>query len=268
MAGESVQPINILLSRDELLFILDALKASFILGLDTDPMGDRDQEQQSLAMMVAGRALRARGLASILENGQVAIHNALIAAVGVCAYPQQTVSVYHWPSQEEFTTRYFAHIRGTEVVAHTRPEDVLHLLSRLPSKDYLVNQMLQVCEVADTPPAEAIQVNLPTQEFGQVRLLSQQGNTEDALGVLTRNGVESASANSLVTTLSHAPHVSIVQTLKRQPTGTVEKRECTIIQNSVHAWLVQPGEQGSTSLAINAVSKDTVQGLLAGWLSN
>ena len=47
MAGESVQPINILLSRDELLFILDALKASFILGLDTDPMGDRDQEQQS-----------------------------------------------------------------------------------------------------------------------------------------------------------------------------------------------------------------------------
>lgn len=267
MAGENAQPINILLSRDELLFVLDTLKASFILGLDTDPMGDRDREQQSLAMTVASRALRARGLATVLENGQIAIHNALIAAVGVCAYPQQTVSVYHWPSKEEFTTRYFAHVRGNEVVAHTRPEDVLHLLSRLPSKEYLVDQMLNVCHFADTQPAAPMQLNLPSQEFGQIRLLTQQGNAEEALGVLQRNGVAGDSANSLVTTLSHEPHVSIVQTLKRQPAGNVEKRECTLIQNSVHAWLAQPSEQGNATLAINAVSKNEVQGLLAGWLN-
>lgn len=266
MAGESAQPINILLSRDELLFVLDTLKASFILGLDTDPMGDRDQEQQSLAMMVASRALRARGLAQLLDNGQIAIHNALIAAVGVCAYPQQTISVYHWPSQEEFTTRYFAHIRGNEVVVHTRPEDVLHLLSRLPSKEYLVDQMLNVCRVNDNQNADTMQVTLPSQLFGQIRQLTQQGNPQDALGVLAQNGVASDSANSLVTTLAHDPHVSVVQTLKRQAAGAVEKKECTIIQNSVHAWLVQPSDQSNATLAINAVSKGEVQGLLAGWL--
>lgn len=260
------EPINLLLSRDELLYVLDAIKAKFILGLDSDPAGDRSPEQQALAMTVAGRALRARGLAQVLPSGQLAIHNALLAAIGVCAYPQQTVSVYHWPAQQEYTTRYFAHLRGSEVVTHTRPEDVLHLLSRLPSKEYLVDQVLSVCQVNDSVASAPFSFTVPGESFREARQLASTGGGEQAIAALAQQGVAPNGAAALVTTLSHSPHVSIVQALKRGTAG-VDKRECTIVQNSTHAWLVQPNGEGNAPLTVSASSKGTIQELLAGWLS-
>ena len=130
MAETGDQPMNVLLSRDELLLMLQLLRAPTLAGLDANPAGDWNAEQQRVALTVAERALRARDLAHLRPGGELAVHTALLAAVGVCAYPQATLFVYHWPANAEAATRYFAHQRQGELVAHTRPADVLHLFTR------------------------------------------------------------------------------------------------------------------------------------------
>lgn len=267
MNGDTPQPINILLSRDELLYVLNSLKATFILGLDSDPAGDRNDEQQALAMTIASRALRARGLAQLVENGQLTIHNALLAAVGVCSYPQQTLSVYHWPSQQTYTTRYFAHLRGNEIITHTRPEDVLHLLARLPSKRFLVEQVVRLCQCNDVQPAQPLAWQITAQQFGAARQLAEQGKTAEAVALLDQSNDSGSPLQPLVDSLAHTPHVSVVQALKRQSSGMVEKKECTVIQNSAHPWLIQPIPDQTGTLLVKATTKAEIQSLLAGWLA-
>ena len=59
----AVEPVNIMLSRDELLLVLGLINTEYIPGLDADPLGELSTDQLVLALTVAGRGLRARGLA-------------------------------------------------------------------------------------------------------------------------------------------------------------------------------------------------------------
>lgn len=260
------QPINLLLSREELLLVLKLLGVETIPGLDADPQGALDAGQQAVALRVAERALRARALADV-RDGQVALHNALISAVGTCAFPQRTVFVYHWPAGGEEAIRYFGHLRGDEVVVHTRPADVLHLFSRMPSAGYFAEQMLAACAVTAAEPAVSGGFTLASAAFTRLRQLAEGGSTQAALDLLRQTGIDATGAGALVATLAHNPAVSIVQ-MRKQQDGAVAGQEFTLLQNSQHAWLVQLDASATERpLQVQPASRQTVERLLSGWLA-
>ena len=80
------EPVDLLLSREELLLLLDLLQANTIPGLEVDPFGELNDAQRQLAIVWAGRALRARELAQLNEAGELMVHDDLLTAVGTCAY--------------------------------------------------------------------------------------------------------------------------------------------------------------------------------------
>lgn len=267
MNGEPIrQPVNILLSREELLLVLKLLGVEAIPGLDADPQGAWDAGQEALALRVAERALRARALADV-RDGQVALHNALISAVGTCAFPHKTVFVYHWPAGGEEAIRYFGHMRGDEVVVHTRPADGLHLFSRLPSAGYFTDQLLTACAVTADKPALSGGFTLASAAFTRLRQLAEGGSTQTALDLLRQTGLDAVGAEALVATLAHAPAVSIIQ-MRKQQDGAVAGQEFTLLQNSQHAWLVQPNTgTAERPLHVQPTSRQTVERLLADWLA-
>jgi hypothetical protein len=262
------QPVNILLSQKELQVVLDLLETDYIPGLDADPLGNLTAEQQSLALTVANHALQARELVQVQERGKLVVHNTLLTAVGVCAYSQKSIFVYHWPTNAENPTRYFGHIREDNIVAHTRPEDILHLFSVLPSKDQLVEQVLAVCEYRQVPASPAHELTVPGEDFAMVRLLADAGDTEKAIGLLTNNETPANTARALAVTLATSPRVSIMQTLKYVGAESIQKRDFTLLQNGQHTWLViaPPGEADGTPLRVKTTTKDEVRALLAEWL--
>ncbi len=234
----AVEPVNIMLSRDELLLVLGLINAEYIPGLDADPLGELSTDQLVLALTVAGRGLRARGLARVRETGELAVHAALLAAVSACAYSQNAVFVYHWPAKSETPTRYFGHLREGAFVAHTRPEDVLHLFTVLPSKDRLIEQVLAVCQYQDVPAAKTGPVQISGQDFARMRELAEKGDLEQAIGILAAGQAPPGAAERLVETLAGGLRLSIVQTLKQLGDGSVSKRDFTLVQNEQQAWLV------------------------------
>ena len=134
---------RIVLSREELLFVLQQLDATTLPGLDRDPQGELTPEGMQIALSVAERALQARGLT---RRGQtnpamVHIHETLLTSIGVCLYAQQAIFLYHRRAGQQEPIRYFGHLRDDEVVAHTHPAIALHQFALLPSRDALFAEL-------------------------------------------------------------------------------------------------------------------------------
>jgi hypothetical protein len=261
-------PVNILLSREELLFVLNLLQAEFMPGLDPDPLGDLTAEQQALALTVAGRALQARELARLHPTGEWVVHNNLLMAVGACAYAQGTISIYHWPPGGAWPSRFFACVRENDVVAHTRPADVLHQFSLLSSKDELIAQALAVCAYQDGPVSQPQELTVSTADFVKVRELTGAGDAAGAVDLLVANGVSSETAQAFVATLAGSPRVSILQALKQPANAPVQKQDFTVLQNGQHSWLIMapPGATDDSLLSVKTTTRDEVQVLLSEWL--
>ena len=261
------EPTDIFLSREELLFVLNVLETGFIPGLDADPLGDLTLAEQSLALTFAERALRARGLAQLQADGVVRVHQTLLQAVGACAYSQNAIFVYHWPTGGEAPIRFFGHIRDNEIVAHTRPEDVVHQLSILYSKVGLVERILQVCGCHDVSDSHSFDFTLPDAVFVQARELAESGAVDQATALMTQAQVDPAAAGAFAATLADSPTVSIFQMVKQGAGESVKKQDSTVVKGSRYTWLLQPNDDAAQSmLTVRTTSVSDIQTLLTTWL--
>jgi hypothetical protein len=264
----SLQPLAVILSREELLAVLNVLRAPTIPGLDRELSGELTPEQEAFALVVARRALLARGLAQMQANGELLLHRGLLTAVGTCAYAQASILAYYWPAGAQAPERLFGHIRGDDVVVHTRPAPVLHRFTVLPSKDALVEHVLAFCQFEADPPVTRFDFAVPRQDFADARQLANAGNASAATGLLVQDGVPDAAAAALVTTWSAAPRVSVLQTLVQQGNQAVRAREFTLVQDGQTTWWVAPtpGAEANAPVWVKTVSADEIRALLADGL--
>lgn len=261
------EPINILLSREELIFVLDLLQANSIPGLDADPLGDLTAQQRAMSMVWAGRALQARGLGQLNEDGELVLHRALLTAVGVCAYSSTAIFIFHWPEAGAEPSRYFGHIRGDDIASHTRPADILHQFSLLSSPEHLLAQVFDFCGYEDGAESAELTMTVSSAHFVRARELAGEGQTPAAADLLTSDTIPAETASAFAATLADSPRVSIVQTLKQAGEDTVQKSDFTLVQNSEYTWLVAPAQEDEAALLVKTTNKDEVAALLAELLS-
>lgn len=268
MNNEQTAAARVLLSRDELRAILRILDADFIPGLDSDPLGSLSAEQDALSVEVAGRGLRARGLARIREDGQWVVRDAVLRAVGACAYSQSAVFIYHWPAEGDIPIRLFGHILKETVVAHTRPEDVLHLFSVLPSREALIDEVLGMCQLEEGLEDMGYQSTVPGQAFAALRELSSAGQTADAVRALTETAVPQEIAQALAELLAASPRISVIHTLKQRGKEAVDTQDFTVLQCPGKAWLVAPLGPASSpeSLLVKSTTREEVRTRLLDWV--
>lgn len=257
------EPINILLSREELIFILDLLQANSIPGLDADPLGDLNAQQRTMAMIWAERALRARELGRLDENGEVVLHHALLTAVGVCAYSSQAIFIFHWPEATAEPRRYFGHIRGDDIAGHTRPDDVLHQFSLLPSREHLLAQIFDFCGYANGSESADLTMTVSNSHFVRARELTSEGQTQAAADLLIGDTAPADTAAAFAGTLADSPRVSILQTLKQDGEDTVQKSDFTIVQNDKYTWFIAPAQDDEATLLVKTTDKSELETLLA-----
>jgi len=264
----SLRPLTVMLSREELLAVLNVLRAATIPGLDREPSGGLTPEQEAFALVVARRALLARELAQMRADGEFLLQRALLAAVGACAYAQASILAYHWPWGAQAPLRLFGHVRGDDVVAHTRPDPVLHRFTVLPSNDALIEHVLAFCQFEAAPPRVAFDFTVPRQDFADARQFAIAGNATAATALLVQDGVPDAAAVALVATWAAAPRVSVLQTLIQQGNQAVREREFTLVRDDQTAWWVAPtpGAEAQAPVRVKTASGDEIRALLAGGL--
>ncbi len=260
---------NVLLSREELLLLLNLLQADDIPGLEIDPFGELNDDQRQLAIIWAGRALRARELAQLNEDGKLMVQEGLLTAVGTCAYADKAIFAFHWHAGSKIASPYFGHIRGNNVVAHTRPEDVLHLFTTLPSQKELLSQLLDFCGYENMPSASSqpLEMKVTNDVFVLAREAADGDENEKAVALLVDNGAGKETAVALTSTLTNAPNISILQTFKNDENNVAQKNDVTIIYNDICIWFVSPiqGTKEST-LLFKVINKNEIENILISLL--
>ena len=257
------EPINVLLSREELIFVLDLLQADSIPGLDADPLGDLNAQQRAMAMVWAERALRARELGQLNEAGELILHQALLTAVGVCAYSNNAIFIFHWPEAGAEPRRFFGHIRGQDIASHTRPVDVLHQFTLLPSREHLTAQVFDFCGYEDGSEPAALTMRVSNANFVRARELASAGQTQAAAELLTSDTAPAETATAFTNTLADSPRLSILQTLKQAGEDTVQKSDFTLVQNDKYAWFVAPAQEDEAVLVVKTTNQGELETLLA-----
>jgi|GEM_PF-1235558 len=266
-SANAAEPINILLSQEEVRFVLRALGAKVMNGLDNEPFDALSAEQQAVALAVASRALQARRLVTV-RDGSWVIHKRLLTALGACVYSQRALFVYHWRAESETPARYFGHVRSDDVVAHTQPQESLHLFTLLSSTEQLAKQIQTLCGYVDASSDQSFDLTMTGQDFVRVRELAAANATQEAISLLVKYKTPDDTAQAFVATLAAAPHLTIVQALVTGENGAVQTRECTLVHQGQRAWLLSPTVTANRHDLLHAQTTTTTafQQLLSGWL--
>jgi hypothetical protein len=264
MADES-QTTSFLLSREELILLLDLLEVVTVPGLDPDPLGELSDEQRALALIWAGRALRARGLAAIGDDGSLLVDKKLLTAVSTCAFWEATLNVYHWSAPGRAPIRFFGCVQNGHVAAHTRPEDVLHRFSTLSSAEALVEAATAVCQCQDFLNSSSVQHQLSLDLFVQARESAEAQETNAAQEALRQGGIPEDTVQALTAVLSGASRMSIWQIVKRGENGDPQTHDYTLLQHEQTAWLISL-LTGENEIHIQTVSPPFLKELLNQYL--
>jgi hypothetical protein len=212
-------------------------------------------EQGAFARVVARRALLARDLAYLRPDGTLLLHHNLLTAVGACAYAEDSVLLYHWPSHTTQPQRLFGHLHQDAAVIHTRPNPILHRFTLLPTAEAWIEQILAFCHLDLPEPVPAWEFTTARQVFADARQMAELGDIAPASAILREGGLGPEAAAALAKTWSTHPRVSIMQTVKRTPQQALRTREFTLIQNGTVAWWVAPEGEADpqAGLRISAV---------------
>lgn len=272
---------QILLSREELLFVLQQLDATTIPGLESDPLGDLTPEGQTLALTVAERALRARGLVQLASTAAdlavrpVRVDQQLLTMIGVCAYSQRAIFLYHRGREAGSSGRYFGHIRsdntageqGDIVIGHTLPAPDLHRLTRFPSRTDLFADLLTSCACAEVRSG-AHEFTLPFSVFQRVQETTDTSERETAQQFLLESNVSEASAAAFVELFAEDYQLSILQMVQQQADNTVTQREFLLFHAKDTTWLAFANGQsaGETEMLIRTTDHTELQQLWSAWL--
>ncbi|HEY3061506.1 MAG TPA: hypothetical protein VGL99_21265 [Chloroflexota bacterium] len=249
------------LSVEEVLVVLKTLDRASIYGLNSQAWVDSPPREQEVSLAVAQRGLIARGLAQVDANRQLLVHRALLMAVGVCAFPQWTAYVDHWPSQNVAPVRLYIHRRGAECVVH-RPIDDLHRFDLLGSEADLADYLSATLGWPDAS-ASGPELHMSRADFQKACEVSATGDRAATAQLLGgANSTDNAAALTLM--LTGTPRVSILQTIGA---GTDSRPDTegtfTVLEGGGDGWLVAPLARGAnTPLVATPCSRERLRSAL------
>lgn len=228
--------LQLLLTYEELALVLKLVNASTLPGLRSSQVEPRTPEQEMQSLMYAERSLRARELARITPDGQFVVHNALLSAVGVCAYAQEALMLLHIRPDRTLIEFCGSQKDGT-VVTYTQPEPGLYQLSVLQDPADLVAQALASCDCQSLPVAQGKTLTVADITLKQAREFAEHGLVREAAALLAADN-DATSAATVAELLAAQHALSILMFLRRQPDDTVLTQELTVLHTPQVAWLM------------------------------
>ncbi|NHZ72603.1 MAG: hypothetical protein GWP17_05930, partial [Aquificales bacterium] len=253
---------TVTLSREELLAILTITKLGSVLGLVPEPIEGISVEQEAYGQICAERTLRARGLAHITSENQLAIHKDLLSLVIACARATQTIVISQTAVRSGQTRRLYLHLHQNEWVVHAKPDPVIHALSRHQDKEGLASLMMAFCGWADrqSDHQETRPLQLHAEVLKQIQTQLQNESTDAAIHALD-GMADAVNARQLVRHLANPRVVTIIQQIEAADEDSFALHSWTISDDGTELWRFIDNKQDSNLIDIQTVSYQTVLSL-------
>lgn len=244
---EQLNNNGVVLSREELLYLLYLLKTNYVLGLDPDPIGELDKEQIKLGLIFSERSLRARGLAAIDDKGDLQVDSSLLAMVETCAFWDLSVAL-HCFQPEGLRRKLFFHRRMGLTVKHSLPGPQLHRFSFLVDDKQLVNEILKSCDIFSPHDKNFPEIRMESSLLGKVKEMAIKDRTK-AAELLIDTGSPAIAAHEISSILSDVYSMSVLHWVYQDKGSEPVKKEMTILSGKTSTWVMKNDGDGKAILS-------------------
>ncbi len=259
---------TVTLSREELIVILSVTELGTILGLVPEPIEGITAEQEAYGQICAERALRARGLAFITPENQLAFHKEMLPLVIACARAVKTVVISQTATASGQTRQLYLHQHQNAWVIHAKPEPVIHNLTQYEDAEELASLVMAFCGWADRQAdgGEERPFTIPSPLLKQIQTQLQNEAADAAMQTLTQVTDED-NANQLARHLASPRIVTVIQQIEAAGDDSVALQSWTISDDGTTLWLFNDNEEKPELIDIQTTSYQAVLSLLHGCIS-
>lgn len=258
--------LAVILSRDEVMVILKLIGAVTLPGLDEEPIPGLTEEQQALALIIAERALRARGLAMMTERGKLLVQAAVLRLVGICALANRSIFVTTVASESGAAMQLIAHPYDSYWVLHTRPSPTLHSFQLVEGTTRLVEMITTITEWPTTCTEQKWMLELPSNLLESVGKLARDGNYMAAVDGVVAAGNEDVASKQLVELLAQPHIITVVQRVKAFADSSISLESVSFLHQEHELLMVVEPKQGK--VMVQPRPFEVVEQWLAAFITN
>lgn len=253
---------GLLLSRAEMLVLLDAVRAQTIVGLD-EPLIPESEAEHRVLVEQGHASLQARGLAQTNPNGGVALDAVLVTVASIITKPETAIIVVrHDPERGD--QGFWFYRAGALIVEHTLPDAQTHRIATIPDGAHLLARISQILPLVNaSPPAAA---TLAEATFGQAKTLAENRQTQSAKALLA-SAFAAEAATALVQAIQQPVFSGSLAILRTADGQIVDARSLAVLQSAMTAWLISQATPGETSLRIETADQETLRQQIERWLN-
>jgi hypothetical protein len=225
------------LSQEEVYYLLGQVHARGLLGVDSAPLAAFDAEQRRAVLDAAARALLARGMIVIGEDGQPLLDAAVRAAIHAAAFaPASLTAIARGPGEGLLDT-YIVHHAEPLWVEHTQPAPGLHQLALSPAPPAVQARIEQMLNVGDQAAPPAATFSIDQAELERIKAAAE-GQELALHAAVAAAGADDPSARLFAELLAGPRDSAIVQAINRR--GAEEATHTiTFLRNQHGFWMLE-----------------------------
>lgn len=232
------QTPGMVLSQEELIYVIGLLKGESIPGLDLQSFIDLEQDEKELVLMITERALRARGLAAMDEEGQLLLNRQMLDLVTTCLIAEKGILCQFLPKGEGPGEAFNVFGNQGQWVAKWMVQPGLYSVVTLPNQDQLLEAVTAATSCQNLKSGAFTPLTLSETVLVEGRRLAAEQKTAEAARLWVENGGDPQGAAEVAGLLSRVPDVAVIHLFTRKG-EQAEVKSMTIIQDSQCSVLLQ-----------------------------
>jgi hypothetical protein len=226
---------GIVLTRAELLTLLDAVNADDLVGVDADALLPSDPQEHKALVDEGIDLLKKRGLLEV-DNDVNVINPELFAIAQVFARPELAVLI-HKEIPDLGLQRIMYYQRDLLIVEHTMPANGEFRFAIPPNTLAMFNRIELFVPVQERAPGTAYQEVLEPKAYIGVRWLVEQGRPDDAETLLNEQGWSEGASHLFAQALAAHTYAAAVAFVRVEGDQLVQAREIEVVRTDELTWL-------------------------------
>lgn len=264
MAQESVA---LVLSRAELVYVLNALQATKIIGVDLSEFDLPPGRFQTL-LQDAEQSLVDSSLLTVEEKDQKRLLDpglvGLVGALPFCSLAFVLVRGVRGQGQQMFIHNFYEDI----IVEHTLPQEGLHRLAAFDSLESFFARVDNLVPLKPVIVENRPQLSISESGFEELRQSVQAGEDGKAQSRLTACGLEEDLAPALLQALRDPLFTLSLACLECEKSTVINAHSLAVFADEQSAWGIwqETGDKDDPDLLVLPTGINDVRAMIISWL--
>lgn len=223
------------LSQEEVYFLLSQVRTHGLLGLNPAPHTAVDADQQRAVLAAAARALQARSMIVVDDNGEPLLDAAVRAAIHAAAFAPRSLTALGRSSDASRLRTYIVHHAEPLWVEHTQPAPGLHEFALSPAPPGVQNRIEQLIGLTDQLPPLATAFTISQAELDLITAAagSEIQAFQDAIATA---GADAATTLLFAELLAGPRDTALIQAIDR--CGADEQTKTVTVMSNQHGFWI------------------------------